>query len=164
MSSKKSPKMTITSPAPVKLPATAQIPVILSESLALYDGQAVHRATIVFRSDQMGCDPAGQPIECQPNQEPDLGVKLMHAFIQTLEAQPQPPETLIFYNSAVRLLTKGSPVVDALHRLQEKGTEILACSLSLQHLGLADQLDVGEISSMATLTERMLRARQTLWP
>ncbi len=195
MTSKKSVKLTTSQPAPVKMPASTSYPVVLSDPLPLYDGPALHRVTVVFRSEKLGSGlngnetipgstamPAGPAMSGAPGIPAmpagpatpgtkgsglpalPLGTVLLQAFISALEAQAQPPETLIFYHHAVCLLTRGSPILEGLHRLQQKGTEILACSISLQYLGLTDQLAVGEISTMAIITDHMLRARHILWP
>jgi hypothetical protein len=142
----------MTSRKTVKLAASSPTPVILADPLALFDSLSAQHITVVFRSEQLGIG------------EPELGQALLQAFVQALEALAQPPETLIFYHTAVRLVTTSTPILEILQRLQKKGTEIMACSISLQHLGLTDQLAVGEINTMGMITERLQRARHILWP
>jgi len=53
---------------------------------------------------------------------------------------------------------EGSPLLEDLCALDERGTEILACGTCLGYYELKDQLAVGEISNMYTIAETMLGA------
>ena len=87
-----------------------------------------------------------------------LGQILVRSFFHTLgEAQPL-PDTIIFLNSGVKLVAMGSPVLDDLHDLCDRGITILACGTCLGHYGLKDQIAAGEISNMYTIAETLLGA------
>lgn len=88
----------------------------------------------------------------------ELGHILIRAFFHTLGEVEPLPETLIFFNTGVRLVVEGSPVLDDLKALAERGVRILACGTCLGHFGLRDSIAVGEISNMYTIAETMLRA------
>jgi hypothetical protein len=62
-----------------------------------------------------------------------------------------PPEIIFLYNSAVKLTTQPSAVLPAIKDLVLQGTEVLTCSLCLEHFGLAGQLKVGRKSNMYEL-------------
>ena len=111
-----------------------------------------HNLVIVFRQDQLGSG----------NRE--LGRGLIRPYLEALLRLPLPPQTFIFYNSAAYLVVKQSPVVNLLKELQNKGSEILVCNISLQHLGLISQMEVGEISTQEILLEKQLKADKILWP
>jgi selenium metabolism protein YedF len=88
----------------------------------------------------------------------ELGQVLMRGFFHTLgEVQPL-PEGIIFFNSGVKLVAQGSPVLEDLQELRERGVEILACGTCLDYYELKGQVAVGEISNMYTIAETMLGA------
>ena len=119
------------------------------------------------REDEVVCEtaPAGGslvlvvPSEFMGRGEHDeLGHILIRGFFHTLgEVQPL-PETIIFLNSGVKLVVKGSPVLEDLRALTDRGVEILACGTCLGHYELKEQIAVGEISNMYTIAETMLSA------
>lgn len=110
------------------------------------------KLAVVFRSERLGCGDA------------ELGDRLVLPYFKALLNLPLPPQSILFYNTAVRLLTADSPVIDACRQLQSKGCELLACNLSLQHLGLVSSLQAGEISTLELMLERQLKADKILWP
>ena len=90
--------------------------------------------------------------------EPELGDILIRAFFHTLSEVSPMPDTIIFFNSGVKLVAEGSPVVDDLLALRDAGIEILACGTCLGFYDLKDAVKVGEISNMYTIAETLLRA------
>jgi len=88
----------------------------------------------------------------------ELGQILVRSFFHTLgEVQPL-PDTIIFFNSGVKLVVEGSPVVEDLQALRERGVEILACGTCLGYYDLKEKVAVGEVSNMYTIAETMLSA------
>ncbi len=61
----------------------------------------------------------------------ELGQKLMISFIQVLHEITPLPNTVIFMNSGVKLVTEGSQVIEDFHVLEEQGIELLACGTCL---------------------------------
>jgi selenium metabolism protein YedF len=92
----------------------------------------------------------------------ELGRLLMRSFLHTLGESKPLPDTLIFLNGGVKLVTVGSPVVDDLKALRDAGVEILACGTCLGHFGLKERVAVGEISNMYTIVEHLLGASKIL--
>jgi len=88
----------------------------------------------------------------------ELGDILIRAFFHTLSEVSPMPDTIIFFNSGVKLVVEGSPVVDDLIALRDAGVEILACGTCLGYYNLKESVKVGEISNMYTIAETMLRA------
>ncbi len=88
----------------------------------------------------------------------ELGGILIRGFFHTLgEIQPM-PDRIIFYNTGVRLVVEGSPVLEDLEMLAGKGVEILACGTCLGYFELTDKLAVGEVSNMYAIAEALLGA------
>jgi selenium metabolism protein YedF len=90
--------------------------------------------------------------------DPDLGDILIRGFFHTLNEVEPLPATIIFINSGVRLVAKGSAVLDDLRTLCVKGVEVLACGTCLDYYGLTDKVGVGQVSNMYSITETLLRA------
>jgi tRNA 2-thiouridine synthesizing protein A len=90
--------------------------------------------------------------------ETELGQILVRSFFHTLgEVEPQ-PQTLVFYNTGVKLACAGSPVVDDLCALEGQGVEMLVCGTCLGYFELKDKLAVGAVSNMYDIAETLLRA------
>jgi selenium metabolism protein YedF len=87
-----------------------------------------------------------------------LGHILMRGFFHTLGEVNPVPDTIIFFNSGVKLVVEGSPVVEDLQTLADEAVRILACGTCLGTYELEDEVAVGEISNMYTIAETMLRA------
>jgi selenium metabolism protein YedF len=83
---------------------------------------------------------------------------LIRAFLHTLNEVEPLPDAIIFINTGVKLTVEGSPVIEDLRALEEKGAEILICGTCLDYFGLKDKVAVGEVSNMYTIAETLLRA------
>ncbi|MTI46212.1 sulfurtransferase-like selenium metabolism protein YedF [Sporosalibacterium faouarense] len=106
--------------------------------------------TIVFGSNRMG--EGGE----------ELGDILMKGFIYTLTESTPYPSTLVFLNSGVKLTTQGSKSIEDLKTLEENGVEILSCGTCLDYYGIADKLQIGEVTNMYTIVEKMKNATNTI--
>lgn len=87
-----------------------------------------------------------------------LGEILVRGFFHTLGEVEPLPDTIIFFNSGVKLVVEGSSVLEDLRDLHERGVEILVCGTCLGYYGLKDKVVVGEVSNMYAIAETMLRA------
>ena len=98
------------------------------------------------------------PSEIMGRGDEELGGILVRAFFHTLcEVEPL-PQTIIFFNSGVKLVVEGSPVMEDLQALEARGIEILACGTCLGHYELKDKVAIGEVSNMYTIAEMLLSA------
>jgi selenium metabolism protein YedF len=91
-------------------------------------------------------------------EHPELGEILVRGLFHTLGEVEPLPDTIIFFNSGVKLVVEGSSVLEDLQDLHERGVEILVCGTCLGYYELKDKVAVGEISNMYTIAETMLRA------
>jgi selenium metabolism protein YedF len=88
----------------------------------------------------------------------ELGNILVRGFIHTLgEVEPR-PQTIIFFNSGVKLACEGSPVLDDLCALEADGIEMLVCGTCLDYFELGEKLSAGQVSNMYDIAETMLNA------
>ena len=87
-----------------------------------------------------------------------LGENLMKAYIYALtEASPM-PETLIFVNKGAFLTASGSDVLDSLKALEAEGVEILTCGACINFFGLDDRPEVGGVTNMYAMVEKLNNA------
>lgn len=107
---------------------------------------------VVLSSDKMG------------EGDEKLGHILMKGFIYALTELEKLPETIILYNSGVKLAAQGSDSLADLKLLQSQGVEILACGTCLNHYQLTEQLGVGSVTNMYSIVEKLSEARKVMKP
>jgi len=91
-----------------------------------------------------------------------LGSLLMQSFLHTVGGLASRPETIIFINNGVKLVTKDSLVLGELRQLEKQGIEILACGTCLSRLQLTDKVAVGQVSNMYTIADTLLKAEKII--
>lgn len=96
------------------------------------------------------------------NGSEELGKILIKGFVYTSSEYEKLPKTLVFFNSGVKLTCEGSPCIDNLQKLQEKGVEIISCGTCLDYFELKEKLLVGEISNMYTIYETLFNAGKVI--
>lgn len=85
----------------------------------------------------------------------ELGKLLLKGFINTLEQLETLPKEIICYNSGVTLATKGSDTAKVLKVIEKKGVKILLCGTCVDFFGLKDNLEVGSITNMLYIAEKL---------
>jgi len=94
----------------------------------------------------------------------ELGALLMRAFLKTQAQLEQRPETILFYNTGVKLCCEGSLLIDDLKGLQAAGIDIIACGTCLNFFQLADQLAVGRGTDMLEMATHLATAGRIVRP
>lgn len=87
-----------------------------------------------------------------------LGAILMKGFIYALTELDTPPEAVLFFNSGVKLTTKGSTSIPDLKTLESKGTVISSCGACLDFYRLKEKLSVGSVTNMYAIVSAMAAA------
>jgi selenium metabolism protein YedF len=96
--------------------------------------------------------------------EPDLGEKLMTAFLCMLFESEQLPARIICMNSGVFLTTEGSPVLELLAKFEAAGCEILSCATCLEYFERSQALRIGKPTTMRDTVSSMLSFGKVLTP
>lgn len=107
---------------------------------------------VVIRSNQMG------------NGEKELGKALLKGFIYALSQQDTLPSTILFYNSGAYITCEESASIEDLKSLEAQGVEILTCGTCLNFYGITDKLQVGEVTNMYVIAEKMTQADLIVQP
>lgn len=88
----------------------------------------------------------------------ELGKALMQSFFYALTQQDELLKTLLFYNGGASLTCEGSPALEDLKSLEAQGVEILTCGTCLNFYGLTEKLQVGEVTNMYSIAEKLTGA------
>jgi len=107
---------------------------------------------VVISSDRMG------------NGNDELGKVLIKGFIFAVTQLDKLPKTLLFYNGGATLTAEGSDSLEDLKHLEEQGVEILTCGTCLNYYGLSEKLQVGSVTNMYTIVEKMTGADKIIKP
>ena len=93
-----------------------------------------------------------------------LGTLLMKGFVFALTQQDELPATILFYNGGAKLTCENAPTLEDIKSLEAQGVEILTCGTCLNHYGLAEKLQVGGVTNMYVIAEKMLQASLIVKP
>ena len=96
--------------------------------------------------------------------EPDLGEKLLRAFMTQLLESGAVPARIIFLNTGIFLTTEGSYLQDLLERFESQGSEILSCGTCLEYYKRTDRLVVGKPTNMRATVDALMKFRKVLQP
>ena len=92
----------------------------------------------------------------------ELGAKLMKMYFYTIAQESELPSAILFMNGGVKLPVLNDQIVEHLRDMQSRGTEILVCGTCLNFFEIADKLQVGTVSNMFDITQRMLYADKVI--
>lgn len=88
--------------------------------------------------------------------------KLASSFLNLLDLDDRLPGTVCFYADGVKLAVQGSPVLEELESLAEKGVRLIVCTTCLNFFDLYDELAVGEAGSMKDIIEAQWDAEKVI--
>ena len=94
----------------------------------------------------------------------ELGYVLIRSFIHTMLSLEPLPQTVIFYNTGVKLTVKDSEVLDDLKKIEGAGVSILVCGTCLNYFDITKDLIVGIISNMYDISSTMASAGRLVVP
>lgn len=85
----------------------------------------------------------------------NLGKLLLKGFINTIEQLDTLPKEIICYNSGVTLAIKGSDTAQSLKKIENKGVKIMLCGTCLDFYSLKDNIEVGSVTNMLYIAEKL---------
>jgi len=85
--------------------------------------------------------------------EAELQGKLIYNYLRLLDESDTLPGVICFYADGIFLVVEGSPVLDSLRSMEEKGVRLIVCGTCLNFYGKADQLAVGIMGGMTDIIE-----------
>lgn len=96
--------------------------------------------------------------------EPDLGEKLLGAFLNILFDSGDIPARIVCMNSGIFLTTEGSYVEEILNKFSAAGSEILSCGTCLDYYGRKEKLIIGKPTNMKDTVNAMLTFGRVISP
>ena len=97
-------------------------------------------------------------------EEPDLGERLLKAFLKMLLESGQIPEKMLFMDRGIFLTTEGSAYMDLLDAYDKAGCELLSCGTCLDYYGRREKLAVGKPTNMRDTVQALLHYKRILQP
>ncbi len=91
----------------------------------------------------------------------ELQKKLAGVFLNLL-SQDTPPGVIAFYGDGVKLVCDGSPVLDQLRSLSQKGSRLIVCQTCLDFFGLRELVRVGIVGGMGDILAAMKSADKVI--
>jgi hypothetical protein len=80
--------------------------------------------------------------------EKELQQILMGLYFKMLKENDFSPGAICFYADGVKLVVEGSPVLDILHEMEQKGVRLIICMTCLKYFELEDKVKVGIVGGM----------------
>jgi intracellular sulfur oxidation DsrE/DsrF family protein len=94
--------------------------------------------------------------------DPELQHILAQKYFQLLLDDNKLPAAICFYADGVKLVCAGSPALEALQALSERGVHLIVCSTCLNFLNLTDQRQIGIVGGMGDIIEAQWQADKVI--
>lgn len=102
------------------------------------------------------------PNEGLGHAESALQQKLAQIYLKLLLEDKRLPGAICFYTEGVRLVVEGSPVLELLKALEDRGVYLVSCQTCLNYYGLMDKVKVGIVGGMHDILEIQQRAQKVI--
>lgn len=122
---------------------------LLKKATPQVTSDPIEEVSVLVKSDLFG------------NGDAELGQILMKSFLYTLN-ETAGVKYIVFMNRGVLLTIAGSPVLDHLRALEEKGVSVLSCGTCLDYYQVREQLAVGTVTNMYTALEILTSTSRNL--
>lgn len=93
----------------------------------------------------------------------DLGATLIVNFLRNVAFRDDVPETIVCYNTGVKLAEANSEALPMLQALAEKGVDILLCGTCVDHFKLEGRLGTGRIGDMRCIVDSLMTADKVIY-
>jgi intracellular sulfur oxidation DsrE/DsrF family protein len=91
-----------------------------------------------------------------------LQLKLLKNYLHLMNVFDMLPAAICFYTDGVKLAVEGSPVMDELKSLEDKGVWLIVCQTCLKTFNLVEKVKVGFIGGMTDIIEAQWRADKVI--
>jgi len=81
----------------------------------------------------------------------ELQHTLLRKYLLLLQENGMLPGAICFYTSGVKMVAEGSPVLDVLQSLEDRGVRLIVCKTCLDHYGLLEKVRVGIVAGMGDI-------------
>ena len=91
-----------------------------------------------------------------------LQQKLICKYLELIQQNDTLPNAICFYTDGVKLVVEGSPALEQLKALDEKGVRLIVCSTCLEYFDLIDKVQVGIVGGMGDIIEAQVQAEKVI--
>ena len=88
--------------------------------------------------------------------------RLIGTYLKLLDEHDILPGAICFYAEGVHLAVEGSPVLEALRSLENKGVHLILCSTCLNYYSLMEKVKLGIVGGMGDILEAQSRASKVI--
>jgi len=88
--------------------------------------------------------------------------KLLDTYLKLLVENEALPAAICFYTDGVKLVVEGSPFLERLSLIEQKGVRLIICSTCLNYFGLTEKVRVGIVGSMPDILEAQSKASKVI--
>lgn len=88
--------------------------------------------------------------------------KLIVKYLELIQMNRELPNAITFYTDGVKLVVEGSPALEQLRSLENKGVRLVICSTCLEYYGLTGQVRVGIVGGMTDIIEAQVNAEKVI--
>jgi sulfur relay (sulfurtransferase) complex TusBCD TusD component (DsrE family) len=92
----------------------------------------------------------------------ELRHKLITTYLTLLDDNGMLPGAICLYTDGVKLALEGSPVLDQLQSLEDKGVRLILCKTCIDHLGVADKVKAGVVGGMTDIISAQWAAEKVI--
>ncbi|HEX2997861.1 MAG TPA: DsrE family protein [Anaerolineales bacterium] len=96
------------------------------------------------------------------NADDKLQLMLIAKYFELLLQSEDVPAAICFYTDGVKLVCEGSPVIESLHSLENKGVRLIVCTTCLNYFNLMEQVKAGIVGGMGDILEAQLKAEKVI--
>lgn len=94
--------------------------------------------------------------------DPELQIKLISTYFRLINEADTLPAVICFYAEGVHLVVEGSPVLDSLRAMEDKGVRLIICNTCLNFYNLTEKVAVGITGGMTDIIEAQRRAAKVI--
>jgi len=92
----------------------------------------------------------------------ELQLALVGKYLALTLESGEIPAKALFYTDGVKLACQGSPVLEALGKLEALGCELVLCKTCLDTYGMLEQVRVGIVGGMGDILEALQKAAKVI--
>jgi selenium metabolism protein YedF len=96
------------------------------------------------------------------NADEKLQHMLIGKYLELLMQNDSLPAAVSFYTDGVKLVCEGSPVIEQLRAMEQKGVRLLVCATCLNYFGLNEKVQVGIVGGMGDILEAQVKADKVI--
>ena len=96
------------------------------------------------------------------NADESLQLILIGKYFELLLQGRNLPSAICFYTNGVKLMCEGSPVLEALRKLESMNVRLIGCSTCLNYFNLQEKVRVGIVGGMGDILEAQGKAEKVI--